>query len=215
MDESDNSENSTYHFKTCLPLMFEDEMWNLSLIHSPRPRPWSAMLQAVLWSLNVTYSMTLRSHLASFCAPAFSLAHHEATLKRKWAYVTQNSAWLFATSALFCIRECISAIHPNKSPYYSLSRLLWIYLISSWLSSPLFYKVEFLRWSTLPSGEFPLSNSSLWGRARAGILKIMNARKERTTSRRKTWPGWRGQDILPCSLEASVLHEALFFFFFF
>lgn len=39
MDESDNSENSTYHFKTCLPLMFEDEMWNLSLIHSPRPRP--------------------------------------------------------------------------------------------------------------------------------------------------------------------------------
>lgn len=44
MAESDNRENGRYHFKTCLLIVFEDEMWNLSLTHSPCLRRCSVML---------------------------------------------------------------------------------------------------------------------------------------------------------------------------
>lgn len=51
----------------------------------------------------------------------------------------------------------------------------------AWLSSPLFYKAEFLKWFTLPSGEFPLSDPSSRDEQELEFyLKIMNAWKERT-----------------------------------
>lgn len=103
MDKSNNRKKTAH---TTWIIVFEGQMWNLSLTHSPCLKCNVEISTLELQCLKVLYDLEKSlSPLPILPVPLPQLLpshlHCQATLQKAGVFVTQNSAWLLAMSPLF------------------------------------------------------------------------------------------------------------------